>query len=260
MMIRAFILDMDGVLWRGQKQIGDLRAIFSTLQRKGLGVVMATNNASRSSEQHLGVVQSFGVENVDPWQIVSSSDAAAGYLKAKYNQGARVYVVGEPPLRSVLEKAGCEITDTNVDAVVAGIDRTITYEKLSKATRLIRKGAEFIGTNPDKTFPMPDGLAPGAGSILAAIEAATDVPPKIVGKPSPVMYEIAMQRLRTQPEETLVVGDRLETDIVGAQALGCKTALVLSGVTTWAQASAWRPSPDWILPDLTTVIEQAIGA
>ncbi len=112
----------------------------------------------------------------------------------------------------------------------------MTYQKLSRATLHIRAGAPFYGTNPDKTFPTPQGLVPGAGSILAAIEAATDVKPIIIGKPQPAMMYMALEKLGTLPEETLVVGDRLETDIAAGQAAGCKTALVLSGVSTKQQA------------------------
>jgi 4-nitrophenyl phosphatase len=141
--------------------------------------------------------------------------------------------------------------------VVAGLDRTLTYDKLTQAALLIREGSLFIGTNPDRTYPMPGGrLVPGAGAVLAALEAATDVAPVIIGKPAPEMYQVAMERLGTLAGETLVVGDRLETDIAGAQALGCQTALVLSGVTTQAAALAWEPAPDWIEANLTELLDR----
>ena len=252
--IRALILDMDGVLWRDQEEIGNLRQLFREFRRANIKVALATNNAMRSSLQHLEKIRSFQVEDLEPWQVVSSSDAAAFYLKSKFPQGGGVYVVGETPLVEVIENAGFRFDEQSALAVVAGIDRTVTYSKLNKATHLIRNGAFFIGTNPDKTYPTPDGLAPGAGAILAAIEAAAGVAPWIVGKPSPAMYEIALERLGTKPSETLVVGDRIDTDISGAQVIGCKTALVLSGVTTLNQAMAWNPQPDFILPDLTAVL------
>jgi 4-nitrophenyl phosphatase len=113
----------------------------------------------------------------------------------------------------------------------------------------------FIGTNPDCTLPMPEGLMPGAGSILAALAAATDVQPVVVGKPEPEIYLFALERLNTSPSETLVVGDRLDTDIAGAQKIGCRTALLLSGVATEADAMNWRPVPDIIAPDLTGLLE-----
>ena len=123
---------------------------------------------------------------------------------------------------------------------------------------LIRSGVPFIGTNPDRTFPTPEGQVPGAGSILATIEAATDTTPLVIGKPNPAMYQYALDRLGTTPQETLVVGDRLETDIAGAQELGCPSALVLSGVTSEEDAWAWNPPPEIISDNLTNVIRELI--
>jgi 4-nitrophenyl phosphatase len=145
-------------------------------------------------------------------------------------------------------------------AVVAGMDREITYEKLRTATLLIRSGVPFIGTNPDKTFPIPGGFTPGTGAILAAIQAASDQEPVICGKPSPEMYWVALNRMNLTPTETLVVGDRAETDIIGAQAIGCRTALVLSGVTTAKQAKSWAPPPDIIAADLSEVLKRISDA
>ncbi len=258
--IKAVILDMDGVLWRDAEPIGDLQSIFKRMQQAGLGVVLASNNASRSSLQHLFKIRSFGVENLEPWQIVSSSDAAAAYLKTRFPNGGKIYVVGEKPLIDVLGNSGFVYAESEVVAVVAGIDRTLTYKKIDIASQLIRAGALFIGTNPDKTYPVPGGFAPGAGTVLAAIEAASGVEPIIIGKPLPAMYEIALSRLGTKPDETLVVGDRLETDIVGAQTIGCKTALVLSGVTSYEDAIRAQPQPDLVRKNLAEVLDTIISS
>ncbi len=256
--IRALILDMDGVLWRSSQPIGDLPTIFRTIHNLGLQVCLATNNATKTSQGHLQKIGTFGVE-LTPSQVVTSSQAAADYLQQRYPSGGGVYVVGEQPLVDTLEQAGFFLAEEGVVAVVAGLDRTVSYEKLSRATVLIRGGAEFVGTNPDRTFPTPTGLVPGAGSILAAIQAATDVAPVIAGKPSPRMYEIALKRMDVPPAQTLVVGDRLETDIAGAQALGCLSGVVLSGVSTLEQVQAWDPAPDWIAGDLTALISMISG-
>lgn len=251
--IKALILDMDGVLWRGDQPIGDLKAIFTALLDKGYGVVLATNNSTRTVAQYVQVLTGLGVA-LKPWQIVTSAEAVGHYLKVKYPQGGPVYVVGEEGMLDAVISRGFNIDTRSVVAVIAGMDRQVTYQKLTMATRLIRAGAEFIGTNPDRTFPTPEGLVPGAGAILAAIQAATGVEPVILGKPKPYMYEIALERLSLTAEQTLVVGDRLETDIVGAQKLGCRTALVLSGVTSQADAQSWQPAPDWIGADLATLV------
>ena len=146
-------------------------------------------------------------------------------------------------------------SSNNPLAVVAGLDRNVTYEKINQATYLINKGTPFIGTNPDKSLPTPEGFAPGAGSILAAIEAATNVQPEIIGKPQPTMFLHALNHLDEKPENTLVIGDRLETDIAGGQLAGCRTALVLSGVTTKEMAEKWKPGPDFIAENLNELIE-----
>jgi 4-nitrophenyl phosphatase len=157
-------------------------------------------------------------------------------------------------LISALQDAGFYITDHNPLAVVAGVDRQINFEKLKQATLLIRSGVPFYGTNPDRTFPTPEGLIPGAGAFLAAIETATDVEPIIAGKPSSILYEFALEKLHTLPVETLAVGDRIETDIIGGQKAGLHTALVLSGIATRAQGEAWMPKIDLIVPELGDLI------
>ncbi len=164
-------------------------------------------------------------------------------------------MIGENGLEETLNRRGFFHSDEDgeeVIAVVAGLDRQVTFEILRKASHHIRSGVLFLGTNPDRSFPTPKGLIPGAGAILAALEAATDIKAIIIGKPQPDMYQLALNRLGTSPGQTLVVGDRLETDIAGAQAIGCKTGLVLSGVADEQAALAWRPKLDYIEPDLTT--------
>jgi len=253
--IKALILDMDGVLWRGDQPLGDLPKIFQTLDERGYRVILATNNATLSVTDYLLKIRRFGVE-LEPWQIVNSSQAVGHYLKQRYPSGGYVYIVGESGLIDTLADYGFSHGEKDVLAVVAGMDRNLTYEKLCKATLLVRNGTMFIGTNPDRTYPLPEGLVPGAGAILAALETATDVTPTILGKPSPEMYLVALERLAVPAEQTLVVGDRLETDIAGAQTLGCQTALVLSGVTKEATARAWHPAPNWIEANLTALVSQ----
>jgi 4-nitrophenyl phosphatase len=250
--IRALILDMDGVIWRGSQPIGDLPAIFDRFSRLGCRVTLATNNATLSIAQYQDKLAGLGL-HLEAWQIVNSSHATGRFLQTQFPQGGRVHVVGELGLIQTLAEYNFHPADEDVLAVVVGLDRQLTYDTLTQAALLIRAGALFVGTNPDRTYPAPNGQVPGAGAILAALQAATDVEPVIVGKPSPEMYRLALDRLGVPASETLVVGDRLETDIAGAQAIGCRTALVLSGVSTAAQASAWKPAPDWVLPDLTAV-------
>ncbi len=252
--IRALILDMDGVLWRGDQLLIDPPAVFERIARVGAKALLMTNNATRTVEHYFEKFARLGVR-LAPWQVLTSAQAAAQYLRKKHPNGGTLFVIGEDGLLRTLKESGFDHGQRDPLAVVAGLDRQLTYDKLRLATLLIRSGVPLVGTNPDRSFPTPEGLVPGAGAILAALEAASDVSPLIIGKPQPIMYRQALQRLGTRPEETLAVGDRLETDIQGAQACGCKTALVLSGVTTPQAAHAWRPPPDLIAPDLNAVLD-----
>jgi 4-nitrophenyl phosphatase len=255
--IQGLILDMDGVLWRGTEPIGDPRSIFNNINELGCKVVFATNNATRTVQQYVDVLSSFGIP-AQPRQVVNSAIAVTYYLCQKYPHGGPVYVVGEQGMIEACSEAGFYQSETDAVAVIASMDRQLTYEKLRIATVLIRSGAQYIGTNPDLTFPTPSGLVPGTGAILAAISAATGVDPIIVGKPKATMYQIALERMKISPENVLVVGDRPETDIAGAQQIGCHTALVLSGVTDVQQAAAWHPTPDIIAADLAEVIQNLL--
>ena len=136
-----------------------------------------------------------------------------------------------------------------------GLDPEINFEKMGEAALLVRSGVPFYATNPDKTFPTPRGQIPGAGAWIAVIVTATGVEPIYAGKPAPYLFELARTRLRTTKEQTLVVGDRLETDIAGGQAAGMPTALVLSGVSTRTQAERWKPKVDILVEDLAALIK-----
>ena len=251
--IRALILDMDGVIWKDQQPLGDLPAIFNRIKQLGWNIIFASNNSTYAVEHFLEKLHRFGIK-LEPWQMVGSAEVTAIYLQKQYPKGGAVFVVGEKGLAQTLEKYGFYHRETGVLAVVAGLDRTITYDKLARATLLIRAGIPFIGTNPDLTYPTPDGQVPGAGAVLALLDAASGIHPLILGKPGTAIYHICLERLGTKLGETLVVGDRLETDIAGGQAAGCPTALVLSGVTTIEQARKWQPPPDWIGQDLETLV------
>jgi 4-nitrophenyl phosphatase len=252
--IRSMILDMDGVLWRGNEQIGNLKKIFKNIDEMGMATILATNNSTRTPQQYLQKLQDYGVE-LKPWQVLTSSQVAASYLSGLFPGGGPVFIIGEEGLVSALEDEGFYNQYEGALAVVAGMDRHITYDKLSQACLLVRSGVRFIGTNADKTFPIPSGLVPGAGSLLAALETATDIHAHVVGKPEPDIFRAALHRLNCRPEHILAVGDRLETDIAGGQRLGCPTALVLSGVTNSIQAHEWTPKPEFIFDDLTSLVD-----
>ncbi len=253
--VKALILDMDGVLWRGNQALLDLPAFFTEVKRLGYPVVFATNNGTRSISMYVERLAGFGV-TVEPWQVVNSSIALADYLSKQFPEGGPVFVVGETGVMEALAEKGFFLPkeDGEALAVVVGMDRAASYEKLAQAALLIRAGKPYLGTNPDRTFPTPRGLEPGAGSFLAFLEAATSTQPMIIGKPEPYLYRFAMERLGLKPEETLAVGDRLDTDILGGHRAGCTTALVLSGVTSETEAARYQPQPNLILPNLVDLL------
>jgi len=264
--VRHLIVDMDGVLWRGNEPVPGLQKFFAFLREHRVDFILATNNSSRLPEQYVAKLARFGVE-VPAERILTSSQATAAYLATIAPPGTRVYAIGEDGVRGSLEQRGFMLADeTGAGAayVVVGWDRQLTWDKLATAALLIHAGAGFIGTNPDTSYPTERGPVPGNGAQLAALETTTGVAPTIIGKPEPWMYEEAMRRMgarsETGPskreagpskrETTAVVGDRLDTDIAGGVRAGLSTVLVLSGITTKADLSASSVKPDLVCADI----------
>jgi 4-nitrophenyl phosphatase len=266
--IKSLILDMDGVLWRADAPIGDLPGIFNRIKAKGLKVAFATNNGTRTPEMYAERLAGFGVQ-VEPWQVVTSALAVAELLEKDLLPSSdvvegriakqKVFAIGETGVMNALREKGFKLLPVEeaeqAKAVVVGIDRQINFSKMMEATLLVRRGIPFYATNPDKTFPTPRGEIPGAGAWISVITTATGVEPIYVGKPKPYILQLARERLGTKPNETLVVGDRLETDILGGQNAGMPVALVLSGVSTWEEGIAWKPPIDVVADDLGKLVE-----
>ncbi len=254
--IRHLIVDMDGVLWRGNQALPGMSRFFETARALGIRFVLATNNASKSGEEYLAKLRGFGV-SVTLDELLTSPQATAAYL-ARHAPEARVFVIGEPGLAAELRAKGLQVVNEQPEQathVVVGWDRRLTYDKLAEACLLIRRGAVFIGTNPDVTYPSERGIVPGNGATLAALRVSTDVEPLIIGKPQPEMMLQAMARMGGSPEDTAVVGDRLDTDILGGQNAGLTTMLVLSGVTTLDEARNGAIRPDYIFQDIGAVAD-----
>ena len=246
---------MDGVLWRGSQALPGLNAFFDRLCERQLDFVLTTNNSSRTQQDYVDKLARMGVCGIQPRHIVTSGTATVSYLRTCYSPGTPLHVLGGDGLKRMLTEAGYQLVDTCAEAVVCGIDFDLTYDKARMATLLIRAGARFIGTNPDPSFPSPEGLVPGAGSIIALIEAASGQTPTIIGKPERGMFDAALRQLGACPEETLMIGDRIGTDIAGAQALGIQTALVLTGVETEESLRESKVKPDRVFAGLPELIE-----
>jgi 4-nitrophenyl phosphatase len=254
---KGLILDMDGVLWTDTAPIGDLPRTFARFKELNLAVALATNNSTRTIDQYVEKLRGFGV-TVEPWQVVTSSLAVAHLMSQQLPIGTPVFAIGEQGLTDALKDVKFEVLPVEqaegAKAVVIGIDKMVNFDKMREATLLVRSGKPFFATNPDKTFPTPRGQIPGAGAWISVIVTATDVQPAIAGKPFPFLLELALERLGTPKESTYVVGDRLETDIAGGQALGCPTALVLSGVSSHDAGQAWVPKIDVIADSLSALV------
>lgn len=260
--IKALIIDMDGVLWHGNQAIDGLTDFFQTLEDLDLRYILATNNASHTPEQYVKKLADMGV-SISADAIMTSAMATAMYLSEKRDPTqTRVYVLGEDGAEQALTEKGFTLTglyeinsatSKGADVVVCGKDHTLTWDKLATATLNIRAGATFIGTNADNTLPTELGLTHGNGAILAALETATGVSPIIVGKPEPIMYQQAIAKLGSDLSETIAIGDKLETDILGAIRTGIRSLMVLTGVSTEADLKASDYQPTWVMQDLRAV-------
>jgi 4-nitrophenyl phosphatase len=255
---RGFLVDLDGVVYHGDRVIPSAPGFFRYLRRRQIPFLLTTNNSTLGPPEYVAKLARMDIE-VTESEVLGSADATASYLKQQAPDGGRVYVIGESGLYEAIEGAGFTLTDSDAQFVVVGLDRQLTYQKLTTAVRLVRGGAAFVGPNPDTTLPTDDGIIPGAGSFQAAILAATGMRPTIIGKPEPTMLLIGCQRLGTSPADTAIIGDRLDTDIVGGFRAGLRTILVLTGVSTRAEAAEADVKPDAIFEDLPA-LQAAVDA
>lgn len=248
----ALLFDLDGVLFRGEETIPGGPAALAELRAHGHPVAFVTNNSARTPSQVADKLAGHGYEaHAD--EVVTSALATAEMLLERGVPDA--YVIGEEGIRTALRRLGITVLEGEPDAaacVVVGWDREVTYAKLRTASLLVERGAPLVATNADPSYPAHDGFWPGAGAILAAITTTTGASAQIVGKPHAPLYLAA--RRRVGGDRPLVIGDRLETDIAGAAALGWDSLLVLSGATTAEQADASAVIPTFVGPDVTALL------
>lgn len=258
--VRGFIFDMDGVIYRGQSVLPGAADFVANLRRAGVPLLFLTNNSTAAPAAVAERLVGMGIP-AKPDNVLTSAQATAAVL-AQEMPGCRVLVVGEDGLRAALVEAGCSLSEDHreADAVVVGLDRTCTYARLKEATLAVRRGAAFIGTNPDRTLPTEEGLIPGAGSLIGAIELATDRQARLIGKPAASIFLQALDVLRTAPGETAAIGDRPETDVVGAHRAGLRAIAMLTGVGTAQAFAAMKPPPDWVYENLVTLNRDYFGA
>jgi 4-nitrophenyl phosphatase len=255
---RAFIIDMDGVLWHGEQPLPGMQEFFTVLRERGLKFVLATNNAASTPDQYVAKLARMGVA-VTREEVLTSSLATAAYLAERCESAqTKVFAIGEDGVQQALAEKGFSLRglyEIDADYVVCGMDKGISWDKLATATLNIRAGAKFIGTNPDTSLPTERGITHGNGAILAAIQAGSGVAPITIGKPAPIMYQQAMACLQVDPAHTIAIGDRLETDILGAVNAGIRSVMVLTGISTQEEVEQESYGPTWIVPGLPEIIE-----
>ena len=258
-MLEGFIFDLDGTLYLGEQALPGAVELLRVLRQRGRQVLFVSNKPLEPRQSYAAKLTRLGIP-AGPEDVLTSG-YVLGYHLARSAPHLRLYVVGEENLKAELRAHGLHVLDEfadqdekqvirpqGVDAVVVAFDRTLDYRKLNTAYQALVNGAAFFATNPDKTCPMPGGGIPDAGATIAALEHLSGRQVELLaGKPSRLMVEVAMQRMRLPPERCLMTGDRLETDIRMGQQAGMRTALVLSGASTKAQAAAFEPPPDWVV-------------
>ncbi|MEH7125727.1 TIGR01457 family HAD-type hydrolase [Bacillus sp. JJ1773] len=248
MKYKGYLIDLDGTMYRGTELIKEAAEFVHQLRERDLPYLFVTNNSSRTPAQVAEKLRQFTIPATEA-QVFTTSMATANYIYEQ-KQDASVYVIGEEGIRNALEEKGFRFVDDHADYVVVGIDRSITYEKLATACLAVRNGAAFISTNGDIAIPTERGLLPGNGSLTSVITVSTQTQPIFIGKPESIIMEQALQVLGTTKEETLMVGDNYDTDILAGMNAGLDTLLVHTGVTTKELLGGYEKKPTYVIDTL----------
>lgn len=252
----GFLIDMDGVIYRGSELIPGADRFITELRSSGIPFLFLTNNSQRTRRDVAKKLERLGVD-VEEEHIYTCAMATARFLASQKPSGT-AYVIGEGGLLTALHKNGFSVVDRDPDYVVVGEGRNLNFEMMENALRMILGGAKLIATNMDPNCPTQAGLRPGCGAIVSMLEAASGVKAFSVGKPSPIMLRAARKELGLSTDETLVIGDTMETDILGGVQLEYKTILVLSGGTRAQDLTKYASQPDWIVDSVGSITSEFI--
>jgi 4-nitrophenyl phosphatase len=254
---KGWIFDMDGVLYRGADPLPGVRELLDALILRERAFMLATNNSMSTPEAYETKLAAMGIE-VPASAVLTSALATRDYLLRTLPDGGGIFVIGMPALREQLFAGttfhAVQYAEEQPEAVVIGLDLSFTYDKLKAGHEALQRGARFVATNADSTLPTETGLVPGAGSIVAALAAASGQTPVVIGKPETPLLETAMARMGTEPHETVMIGDRLDTDILAGARAGTQTVLVLTGVSTREDLALAEALPDAIVTDLPALV------
>ena len=247
--MQALLIDLDGVIYIGNRALPGVPEFFRTLAELDIRYTLLTNNSTLTTAEFVAKVRGMGVP-AGEGEVLTSAEATAAYLAEQAPPGTGVYVIGEKGLTEAIRARGFDLASPEPRYVVVGMDRQFTYEKLYRGCNAIIGGAGFIGSNPDTTLPTEHGLVPGCGTLLAALRACTGVEPLVIGKPGTRMLQIAMRRLGAAERVTAMVGDRLDTDLIAGRDAGVTTIMVLTGISTKEEIAASPIKPDYVYADL----------
>jgi arabinose operon protein AraL len=252
---RGWLLDLDGTVYRGERLIPGADRTIAALRAAGRRVAFLSNKPLQTRADYAAKLTRLGVPAA-PDDVINSSLVLARYLRDR-DPGAPVFVIGEPPMLEEMAAHGFEVRpDERVRWVVIAFDRTFDYAKLNVALQAVKRGARLIATNPDRTCPVEGGEIPDCAGMIAAVEAVTDRKVEaIVGKPSPIILEVALATLGVPADDAAIVGDRIETDIVMGRRLGLGTVLVLSGVTRAGDPRIAAIAPDHVVGSVRDLVE-----
>ncbi len=249
MSYKGYLIDLDGTIYLGNEPIKAGKTFTEELQKRKIPFLFVTNNTTKEpSTVKLSLANQFDI-HVNEADIYTATLATIDYMREK-GLGNKVYIVGEEGLKKGILESGFIHEEKTPDYVVVGLDREINYEKLKTATLAIRNGAHFIGTNPDKNLPTDKGLIPGAGSLLALFETATNQKATVIGKPNAIIMEKALERLKLTKDDVIMVGDNYETDILAGIDNGIDSLLVLTGFTPKEAVPTLKKKPTFVINSL----------
>jgi len=238
-MIKGLILDLDGTVYLGKKSVPGAARFVTRMKKRGIRCLFVTNRANRTPKEIRTHLKKMGIDckNAD---ILTAAEATVRHI----GKGS-VYCIGEKGIIGEIRKQGLVMNDRKPDSVIVSFDRSFSYAKLLKACQLIHAGSKFIATNPDKGLKTDDGIYPGTGAMLAAVESCTGVKPIVIGKPGRLIVDMALKKLNLSKKEVLMVGDNIETDIVAGKRAGVRTALLLTGISKRSDLRKSRVKPTW---------------
>ena len=254
---RFWLMDMDGVLVHEDQPVPGADRFLATLREHEVPFLVLTNNSMHTARDLSARLRLIGLD-VPEDAIWTSALATARFL-AEQRPGGSAFVIGEAGITTALYEVGYTLTDRHPDYVVLGETRTYSFERITRAIRLVLSGARFIATNPDPTGPSPDGPLPATGSVAALIGRATGTAPYFVGKPNPLIMRSALNAIDAHSADATIVGDRMETDIVAGMEAGLHTILVLSGVTTREEAERFPYQPSRIVESVGELVEALVA-